>query len=638
MANTDISDLPAPPKQSASDISDLPTPPREKSFGEKYVQPVTDVLNRGTVATTLGAAADIGNLPLQAIDYLSKKAGYPTKLASEKPFLGSEYIGEKMQEAGFVSPTRRPGAEFAASLLPAAITGGPALTRYAITSAKDLASLLTGKKVKEAYEGVKTAATSEGLAGRAALESEAASSTQAEKKAAESTKEIEEAKFATKEKLRKEADQADKQVNTSLNNISDKPVTDEQFGQFVAEKGKANVKAINETTERKAINEIKDPAFERAKTRYAQGDAISTNPKSAPVIEKAIADVRQQIADTPAEFRAGLEKKLNSLFGEEVPLSEAELRAAKLRSSITGEPVQTVKYKPLTMEQTEFLRRWAKDPILRERTGFGALDDIRMKQTGDTLQEAMIQYEPDIKRYIDTYRAGKQAEELALGGRTGEAAIEEFGTKPQNIANYYLDGTKTSADKLINLVGGKSEELTNQVAGKIRNDVQSLNAEQLKKYIQDKSGLLEAFPEIKQSLDTLSANKDKAEKLSRLFTGERKRLSEALGATESVEKLVGQGAQKLTKPIKNLQISLEQLNQATGKGIVPAAKQVILQLRSAELIDGKRYEELLSQLNNIGNSAEKAEKLRKTLRNVAVGTAVLSGVSYGPRKLFGLGY
>lgn len=70
------------------------------------VQAGTDVINRGTIAGTLGTPVDLANTALQAVG-----------LGSEKPVLGSEWIGDKMQQAGMVSPERRPVAEFAAGFI-----------------------------------------------------------------------------------------------------------------------------------------------------------------------------------------------------------------------------------------------------------------------------------------------------------------------------------------------------------------------------------------------------------------------------------------------------------------------------------------------------------------------------------------
>jgi len=81
-------------------------------------RPVTDVLNRALVAGTLGAPVDIAAMAMRPFGY-----------KEEKPFLGSEYIGQKMEQMGMVSPTRRPVAEFAAALAPALVTGGAGLAR-----------------------------------------------------------------------------------------------------------------------------------------------------------------------------------------------------------------------------------------------------------------------------------------------------------------------------------------------------------------------------------------------------------------------------------------------------------------------------------------------------------------------------
>ena len=61
------------------------------------------MLNRGLVAGTLGAPVDLASMAMRPFGY-----------SVEKPFGGSEYIGQKMQDAGLVSAERRPLAELAA--------------------------------------------------------------------------------------------------------------------------------------------------------------------------------------------------------------------------------------------------------------------------------------------------------------------------------------------------------------------------------------------------------------------------------------------------------------------------------------------------------------------------------------------
>ena len=69
------------------------------------INALTDVLNRGLIASTLGAPVDLASMAMRPFGYSVKK-----------PFGGSEYINEKMQDAGLVSAERRPLAELAVGL------------------------------------------------------------------------------------------------------------------------------------------------------------------------------------------------------------------------------------------------------------------------------------------------------------------------------------------------------------------------------------------------------------------------------------------------------------------------------------------------------------------------------------------
>lgn len=101
----------------------MPSPRR--SIGEvsrDWLGAATDVLNRGLVAGVVGAPVDIASTVLRPF----------IPGIGESPVGGSEWIGNKMQQAGMVSSKRRPIAEFAASLIdpataPAAIAKGTAL-------------------------------------------------------------------------------------------------------------------------------------------------------------------------------------------------------------------------------------------------------------------------------------------------------------------------------------------------------------------------------------------------------------------------------------------------------------------------------------------------------------------------------
>lgn len=74
--------------------------------GREGAQTLTDALNRGMVAGTIGAPVDLANQALTPFGY-----------GTEKPVMGSEWIGDKMQKAGMVSDKRNGFAEFIASLI-----------------------------------------------------------------------------------------------------------------------------------------------------------------------------------------------------------------------------------------------------------------------------------------------------------------------------------------------------------------------------------------------------------------------------------------------------------------------------------------------------------------------------------------
>jgi hypothetical protein len=66
-----------------------------------------DILNRGTIGGTIGGFADVANMLLNAT-----VPGYNV----DKPFMGTEWIGDRMQDMGMVSDKRYPVEELLASL------------------------------------------------------------------------------------------------------------------------------------------------------------------------------------------------------------------------------------------------------------------------------------------------------------------------------------------------------------------------------------------------------------------------------------------------------------------------------------------------------------------------------------------
>jgi hypothetical protein len=119
-------------------------------------------------------------------------------------------------------------------------------------------------------------------------------------------------------------------------------------------------------------------------------------------------------------------------------------------------------------------------------------------------------------------------------------------------------------------------------------------------------------------------------------------LSEALNATQSAESLVGKTAEKLTgqgSTPQTLQIALEKLENAKGKEIVSVATNIVDSLRKSNLIDETKYQQLLFNIRNVGDSVEKQAELVKTLKRIGfIGGAAsgVTGLNYVTRKALGI--
>jgi hypothetical protein len=113
----------------------------------------TDLLNRGVLANNpLSAMVDLVNMGLVPLDVLgSKLTGRDIKVSSEKPFLGSEYVKDLMNQYGVTSGEERPMMETALSFAsPTAMIKG---AMKATDTAKKAPELI--KKASDAFTSSK---------------------------------------------------------------------------------------------------------------------------------------------------------------------------------------------------------------------------------------------------------------------------------------------------------------------------------------------------------------------------------------------------------------------------------------------------------------------------------------------------
>lgn len=99
---------------------------KEEIASLKKPRSVTDLANRGIVAPLAGAPVDIVNMGLEGIDFLREKAtGKPVenRLASDKPFLGSEHLKDVMRQYGMTTDEERPMMETGLSMFSPSAAG-----------------------------------------------------------------------------------------------------------------------------------------------------------------------------------------------------------------------------------------------------------------------------------------------------------------------------------------------------------------------------------------------------------------------------------------------------------------------------------------------------------------------------------
>jgi hypothetical protein len=591
----------------------------------------------GTIgARTLGkgiGSLGLGTVPLgKAFDITAALPAIPKILSRTLAgTAGGALAGSVMEEAPTVEEI---GPRKLAAAKTGAITGAvvtPALSGIGSLSkgAYDLVMKAKGKSVQEAIDALKNFVTKEAEEARNFLKQKSYEAEKVAKSEVATAKDITETRYATRSKLTKDLDNAKKETDTSLKDLSNNRQSDENLGKFIQNSGKKNIEAIRATTTKEAIRDIKDPAFERARGRATSGDTLSTNPDSAPILKEIVSDIEQQIADVPGRFRGELEGRIDDIIGKKTPLSSNELRVEQLReSSIPGYIAQKFKREPLTLHQAEFLRRWAKDPILRKDTGFGSLDATRMAGTGNRIEQAMTAYEPDVGRYIQTYKTGKEAERVAAGGRRGEGLTEQvaktedeilFSNKPQQVTSYYLDGTRESANKLIRLVGGKTPELVNRVKSNVREKIEGMTAEKTAEFAAKNQGLFQAFPEVGQAVNKVVQSRQAQQRLESMLgkaAGKGGRLEQALGTEiTSAEKLSKQveSGKKATAPYQQF---LEKFEGAKGEEVFTESKKIVDKLRQDGIVEPAKYQEMLSQIRDIEQKYGASDEAKKRVKTV----------------------
>lgn len=414
------------------------------------------------------------------------------------------------------------------------------------------------------------------------------------------------------------------QAKRHIETLSAKPVRDEEIGAHIQTQGQKHLESAHGHTVKEAITKEKDPAFLEARSRAEKGDTLTTNPNSKPILDRAVKELEQQIKDSPAtaSARAEMTKNIQNLFGEETALSEDEQRVENLRASIEKREPSSTKNEGLTLHQAEYLRRWAQDPMSREQSGFGSLKAANMADFGKLVREAQIAYEPRVGAYIEKYAAGKKAEEAISSGKKGLSVTKAdaeadgqpiFNLKPQSVASHYLDGTKTSAEKLVRLVGGDKKEISGMVGGNLRHKMESMTPEQAKKFLEKNRGLLEVFPEFKQPLENVVKHLVERDRVASLGKDAETALTSAQTATTKAEEGAATAGAKHSISAKQYQGDITKINDPSlhPDKIPNEALKIAEKMRADGFIDKTKYYAMTKKIEETRQLFENQRELEK---------------------------
>jgi hypothetical protein len=417
----------------------------------------------------------------------------------------------------------------------------------------------------------------------------------------------------------------EKAAQEALDKLStQQQVLPEDLGGVIQNIGQSNIKSLAAKRTQEAITKVKDPAFETARSRELQGDFISSNPQSAQAFNSVVAELRTQINRTPEPYRSTLQKRFESIMGERVAVAGKEASRERSMARLQGRAPQLETTKPMTLDQAEFLRRMLSDRQTAEVEGFAALDVGRMNDLAKRLRQAMVDYEPRVGEYLVKYREMSAPIERATAGR-GAALTEAellgaegtalFSADKTAATKYYLDGSQERAQRLLDLVGGKTPQVVGSIRGYLRTSMQGMNAKQAQDFIAKNEGMLRVFPELKPQMEQIARTRGVAETAPVAAAQKAEAAGKRLTAQEKRATTAREATTEQRRKYEGMQQNI--LNAQPGRE-VQAAEMFADTLFKDKKIDAADYGNLLEQIRNVQRSAANQAEAKQKLQTLFV--------------------
>lgn len=629
----------------------------------------TDVINRGLIAGTLGAPADIGAMAMRPFGY-----------KEEKPFMGSEYIGQKMEQMGMVSPTRRPVAEFAAGVAPALATGGAGLARALGTKIGETVRTARGVPATQTAEFAKKGLLPDiqrplaeqqkalGYTERALGQMQQAPQVQAQRAGmAALTPEQQTAALQAQVRLPVREQMAAKRVgaeygearagrafemaeqdrmaaqsavaNLEQKMLSRPQMTAEEFGKQLRE----TTKTLNQNLEdartsgsnfKSVIDQFGDQPVVNTKGLIAQASSIAKDSRNPVVISMmneiaSLAKTDNQTALTLRQadsLRKYLSKDILNKYFAETGADKETLRALKgLRGAL-------IRSTPTEYQQSLAQFRTLSRPLdIMERQGaLSRVIDIDPLSTAEKLTEAQV-----VGEIINKARAGnpvfvrllEQSPQLKDSGRL-YFSRDLFGKEAVPSEASFRTWLSTNERPLRQL--GLYDEFRD-----LKRAREAANRSL------DDAKLAESTAQ-----GVLTEAEKRAGVAKRISEKSEKRLQSALQTQEPAERIVTRGripetefaqrAKKQQDAIKALQESESNLMRATTpKEIKTEIELTAKRLKDQGFINEEQRDLLMRQADEISKALDAQEKARRVVRRAIVAAGVLGGFDYAARQFSG---
>ena len=302
------------------------------------------------------------------------------------------------------------------------------------------------------------------------------------------------------------------------------PLREEQFGGAAQQMIAQRLAAGKATREEKAIDDLLTPALQEAQTLQRKNVFPENKPESAKAFAEAMKIAQKIVDDSPTEMQDSVRKNLlGNLKGVTRQLTDAEKRVYALRNNVPLDQVPNTIETPATFEQLINFSRYLNylSKYGKELSGWEANVANRAQSIAPKLKETLSSYNEKYGQFLNKYQEESLPVNLVLDRKLSQSAVQqspflkEFMQSGKATARKFLDGTKESANILVQAVGddpASRAELERMVMGVFSDRVaKAQSTKQIDDLIRENRGLFEVFPRVGEQVGYLRRTVESAE-------------------------------------------------------------------------------------------------------------------------------